>query len=106
MPHIPWRDKLSLLNIDRAATERHRHYEIGLTAEKCRNLQYIHGLRDLRHVGHFVNISEYGDLQFVFDFSEDAQTFFDTGPAKAANRGSILFVVTGFENKGKIEHQA
>src|SRR5262249_9632371 len=55
--HIPWRQELALLDIDRATRSRCRNQEVGLTAQKRRDLQNIDhfsdtgALLDLVHVG-------------------------------------------------------
>ena len=43
------------------------------------------------------------NLDFIFDFFQDAQAFLDARPAKTANRGAVGFVVTGFKISGKPE---
>src|SRR5580692_1236413 len=65
MPHIPRRNKLSLLDVDGASTERRRDHKIGLAAKKCGDLQYVDNFRHLSDIRHLVNVSEHGDLNFV-----------------------------------------
>ena len=103
MPHVPRRNKLSFLDIDGAAAERGRDHEVGLAAEKGGNLQHVGDFRDLGHVRHFVDIRKHGELNFVFDLLENAQTLFHAGSAKAANRSAVGFVVADFEDKRKLE---
>src|SRR5258707_5505039 len=45
-----------------------------------------------------MNIREHRDLNCVFDLFQNAQTLFQPGSAKAANRSAVGLVVTGFEN--------
>ena len=46
-----------------------------------------------------MNVSEHRKLKFIFNPFQNAQTFSDSGAAKAANRSTVGLVVTGFENK-------
>jgi hypothetical protein len=43
--HVPGRNELPLLDVHRTPAQRRRHDQIGLPAEKCRNLQHVHDLR-------------------------------------------------------------
>jgi hypothetical protein len=103
VPHVPGRNELSFLDVDRAAAQRSRHHEVGLAAQKRWNLQNIDCFRDTGDVRYFVNISEHRNLDFIFDLFQDAQAFLDARPAKAADRRAVGFVVTGFEDKRETE---
>src|SRR5579863_24157 len=103
MPHIPGRNELALFDVDGAAAECCRDHEVGLAAQERRNLKHVDDLCDLSDIRNFVHVGEYRKLNFVFDLSENAQTLFDTRPAKAANRGAIGLVVAGFEDQRKTQ---
>ena len=57
--HLPGRQKLPLLDVNRSPGRGHLENEIGLAAQKCRRLQHIHHLGDLIDRGVLVYISEH-----------------------------------------------
>src|ERR1700683_674208 len=101
MPHVPGRNKLSFLNVDGAPAERSRYHKIGLPAKKRGDLQHIGHFRDSGDIGHFMYIGEYWKLNFIFDFSQNAQAFLDSRPAKTAYRSAVGLVVASLEDEGK-----
>ena len=68
MPHIPRRNKLALLDVNRAPAQGRRHNQVSLAAEKCRNLQYVSDFRHLNEVRGFMHIGQNGQIQFIFNF--------------------------------------
>src|SRR5450432_1051068 len=50
-----------------------------------------------------MHVGEYGQVDFILDFLEDAQSFLQPRPAEAANRRAIGFVVRSLENKWNIQ---
>src|SRR5208282_4529893 len=71
--------------------------------QKRGNLQDVGDFRNFSDIGYFVNVRKHRELKIVLDLLQNAQAFFDSGPAKAANRGAVGLVVAGFENERKIE---
>ena len=98
MTHVPGRNELSLLDVDCAAALPRGDQQVSLAAEKCGNLQHIDGLGYSRHVSGFVYVSQHGDVRRLSDPAQNAQTFVQPRPAKAANRSAIGLVVRSFED--------
>src|SRR5216683_3787580 len=101
--HVPGRNELPLLDVHRTPAERRRHNQVGLAAEKCRNLQNVDNLSDGSHVGRLMHIGEHRNVHFVFHLFQNAQAFLDPRPAVAADRGAVRLVVRGFEDERKVE---
>ncbi len=85
------------------AAERRRHDQIGLAAEKCRNLQHVHDLGDGRHVGGLMHVGQHRNVHFVFHLFQNAQAFLHPRPAKTADRGAVRLVVGRLEDEGEIQ---
>ena len=73
--HVPRRDELALLDIHCAFAHSCGNDQVGLAAEKCRNLQHICDLRDLGDVRGFVHVGEHRNVYFIFNFLQNAQPF-------------------------------
>src|SRR6266481_2809606 len=73
--HVPRRDELALLHVDRAAglcgSLRSGDQQIRLAAEERGNLQYIDSLSDGRAVGSSMDIGEDGQAGAIADSAED-----------------------------------
>ena len=103
MLHVPRRNELAFLDVHRTPGERGGHNQIGLAAKKRGNLQDIDNFGHGGNVDGLMHVGEHGNMHFIFDFFQNAQTFFDTRPAIAPDRGAVCFVVRGFEDEGKIQ---
>ena len=73
MFHVPRRDELALLNIYRPLAHGCGDDQVGLAAEKRRNLQHICDLGDLGDIRRFVHVGKHGNLYFIFNLFENAQ---------------------------------
>ena len=102
VPHVPRRNKLSLLDIHPAAALPCRDQQVGLPAQKRGYLQHVHGFGHSRHVGGLVDVGQHGNPEGFANLAENAKTFLKTRPAKAADRGAIGLVVRGLEDVRKL----
>ena len=102
VPHVPGRNELSFLDVHWPTAQGGGDHQIGLAAQKRGNLQHVDNFRNLGHVRHFVHIGQHRNLKFIFNFFQNAQAFLHAGPAKAANRSAVGFVVAGFEDEREI----
>ena len=103
MFHIPRRDELAFLDIHRPLAHGGGDDQIGLAAEESRNLQHIRDFRNLGDVRGFVHVGEHRNVDFIFDFFENAQSFDQTRSAKAAHRSPIGLIVGSFKDERNVE---
>ncbi len=102
MAHVPWRDELALLHVDRAPGICGGHQQIGLAAEERRNLQ--HDLYRSKGIAHsralFGGMDVRQDRQSIgfTDSPQNAAALCKPRPTKAVDRGAIGLVVAGFED--------
>src|SRR4051812_45196469 len=83
--HVPWRNELALLDVDRALGHTRSRYQIGLAAEESRDLKHVGDFCNLRHIFGFVNVGENWDVYFVFHFFQDAKAFGQPRAAETAD---------------------
>ncbi len=74
--HVPRRDELPLLDVDCAAALPRRYEQVGLAAEKGRDLKDVYCFGHAWNIGGFVDVSKHGNLHCLGDLAEDARTFF------------------------------
>ena len=72
--------------------------EVGLAAEKGRNLQNVDDLGGQFCLLLGVDIGKHGNADFVANRAKDAQAVFDARPAPGFARGAVGFVETRLEN--------
>ena len=96
--HVPGRKELSLLYVDDATGFGGGDEEIGLAREEGGDLQDVRNFGGGSGLGGVVDVGEDREMQIGFDFSEDAQAFGQSRAAKGFYRGTIGFVVRGFED--------
>ena len=78
MAHVARRKKLSLLHVDRLARSGGRNEQVGLTAEKRRNLQDVGDRRRRRRVRRLVNVGQHRQAGARFDLGQRAQPGVET----------------------------
>jgi hypothetical protein len=83
---------LPLLHIDDAPGFGSGDKQIGLAAEKCGNLQYVHGLRHGRALCRFMHIREHRQAERVADFREYRQSRLHADATRAPARGAVRLV--------------
>ena len=92
IPHVPGREELALLDVDRLAGAGRGDEEIGLAAEEGRDLQHVdrlgHGgaLLGLMHVG------DDGKPDALPDLGEDRERLVEPEPARACGAGAVRLV--------------
>ncbi len=99
MLHVPGREKLPLLDIDRAAGARRGDEQIGLAAEKGGDLQDVDSLRGHRALRAFVDVGQHGQARGLADFGEDRQRRFEPDAPRAAAGGAVGLVERGLEDE-------
>ncbi len=72
--------------------------QIGLAAEKRGNLQHVGDFGYTLNIDGFMNIGKHRNVNCVSYLAQDTQSFADPETAKALDRGSIRFIVRGFED--------
>ena len=73
MLHVPWREELPLLDVDRAAGARRGDEQIGLAAEKGGDLQHVDRLRGDRALRGLMHVGEHRKAKRLANFREDRQ---------------------------------
>src|SRR5207248_1924805 len=96
-------NELAFLDIHYTIAHRGGHYQIGLPAEECRDLQHVGNLGDLGDVSSLVYVGKHRNVHFVLYFSENAQALGEPGPAITAYGCAIRLIVRGFENERQVE---
>ena len=86
-----------------ASAQRRCNHKISLPAQKRGNLQHVDDFRDSCNVRDLVNVGQHRNLNLIFYFLQNPQTFLQSGPAKTANRCAIGLVVAGLEDEGESE---
>src|SRR5690606_38602872 len=95
--HIFRCHKLTPFYIDGLTTLPCRKQQVGLAAQKGRNLQYIYYSSHLFHLIGLMNIGQYRHLQFLLYPLQYSQRFVHAYASKRTSRGSIGLVEGGFE---------
>jgi len=103
MAHVPRRDKLALLYIDSATRSSSGEEQVRLAAEEGRDLQHIHSIGDRGAIFHLMDIGKHRQPCGFGHATQDAAAFRKARPTKAADRGAIGLVITGFEYIGDAE---
>jgi hypothetical protein len=75
VPHIPRRDKLAFLNVDRAPAQRGSDNKSVCRQRNAGICNTSATSATLAHVGRFVHVGQNRNLQFVFDLLQNPQTF-------------------------------
>ena len=96
--HVPRREELPLLEVDRRAGPRRRRYQVGLAREQRRNLQHVGDLGHRRRLRGLMDVGQHRESGFALDPLEHAQALLQAGPAKRSLAGAIGFVERRFEN--------
>ena len=103
MLHIPGRNKLAFFYIDGAPRFARGQQQIGLAAQKGRDLQHIgsfcsnFALRRLVHIGQHRQSGRFSQPP------QNGGAFFQARSAKAGHRGAVGLVIRGLEDIGDAE---
>ena len=94
--HVPWRQKLSLLDVERPAGLRCGDDQVGLPAQERRDLQNIDRLRRVRALLGGVDIGENRAAQPFAHLGQDRQSRLDPDAAPGSDGGPVGLVERGF----------
>jgi hypothetical protein len=71
--HVPGRQELALLDVDRTAGAGGGDQEVGLAAQEGRDLQHVHGLGQQRALAGFVHVGQHRQAGHFADLGKDRQ---------------------------------
>ena len=100
MPHVPGRDKLAFLEAHHLTAPGRSHQQIGLSAEKSRNLQDVQYLGGRSDLGHLMHIGNHRHTKIPADIGQDPQPLVQAGATEGIERGPIGLVERGLEHIG------
>ena len=80
--HVPGREELPLLDVDRLAGRGRREQKIGLAAEEGRDLQDVDGFGDGRALLRLMHVGDHGKAERLADLGKDRQRLLETQPAR------------------------
>ena len=101
------RQELALLHVDRLCRcLRRRDEQVGLAAEKRRNLQDVDDLRRRRRVRRLVNVGQHRQPGARLDLGERREARVETRTAKRRQRRAIGLVVRRLEDQRHIRARA
>ena len=75
MTHVPGRNELAFLDVHGATGLSSSYEQIGLAAEKRRNLEDIGDFRNAPDVDGFMNVGEHRNMHCICDLAQDSQSF-------------------------------
>ena len=107
--HVPRRQKLTLLDVDRLAGFGGGDQQIGLAAEEGRNLQDVHDFGDFGALLGQVHVGDDRHADLFADFFEDGRCCIKARAAFGREAGAVGFVEAGFVDEasaGALEHVA
>ena len=90
--HVPGREELPLLDIDRPPGARRRDQKVGLAAEEGGDLQRVDRLGDPGALGALVHVGDHRQADRLADFGEDRQRRLEPQPARARAGGAVRLV--------------
>src|SRR6185369_5205052 len=96
--HLPRREKLALLDVERLALLRGVADEIGLPAQESGRLHHVHHGSHFREGRVLMHVRENGDADLLLDLGEDAQAFFHSRTPVALARGAVRLVEGALED--------
>ena len=103
--HIPRRQELAFLDVDRFAGGADFLDEIGLAHEECGRLQHVDHARHFVHRRVFVDIGEHRHADLALHFRQHAQPFLHTRAAEAGARRAIGLVEARLEDEGNAQRR-
>ncbi|AAW76219.1 hypothetical protein XOO2965 [Xanthomonas oryzae pv. oryzae KACC 10331] len=97
--HVPRRQELPLLDVDRLAGGADVLDEIGLPHQEGRGLQHVDDGRDLVHRGVFVHVGEYRHADLPLHRIQHLEAFFQARATEAGAGGAVGLVETRLEDE-------
>ena len=101
--HVPGRQKLALLDVDHLAGRRRGQQQIGLPAQKRRDLQHVDRLRGDRALLRLMHVGQHRQLQRVADFGKHRQRVSQADAARGAGAGAVGLVERSLEHQANAE---
>src|SRR5256885_3602268 len=101
--HLPGREELALLDVERLALHGGIADEVRLPAEERRRLHHVDHRRDLGERRVLVHVGEHRDADLALYGTQYFQTFFHAGAAVALARGAVRLVEGALEDVGHAE---
>ena len=102
MLHVPGRQELPLLDVDRQTRARRRDQEIGLAAQEGGDLQHVDRLRRDRALPGLVDVRQHGQAERFANFREDRQGRFQAEAPRASARSAVCLVERGLEDEADL----
>lgn len=96
--HVRGRDELAFLDVDGSAGFSGGDEQVGLAAEKGRDLKDVYGFGGDFALGGLVHIGQHGEAGFAGEAGKNACALKEAGAAKAFDAGAVGFVVACFED--------
>ena len=93
----------AFLNIDGLSRTARRKGQIGLAAEKGRNLEDIHCGSGRNRLGGTVHVGEHRHLHLVPHALQNTQALLNPGPGKGLDAKPVFFGVGGLEDEGHVQ---
>ena len=90
----------AFFDVDGSTARSSLHDQVGLAAEKGRNLQQVHMRSGQRDILRRVDVGGDWYTEVCPDTTENFAALAGSKPTKGASRGAVGFVVGGLENEG------
>ena len=90
--HVPRREELALLHVDRLIGRCRRQQQVGLAAEERRNLKHVHGLRHRRALLRQMHVGQHRAAVGVPHRRQDGESLVHADAAWAAGGGAVGLV--------------
>ncbi len=97
--HVPRRQELALLDVDRLAGIADVADEVGLPHQEGRGLQDVDDRGDFVQRGVFVDVGQDRHADLLLDLCQDLQALFQAGAAEAVAGGAVGLVEAGLEDE-------
>jgi hypothetical protein len=97
MFHVLRREKLTLLDVDRAIGPRDLRYKIRLPRQESRYLKHVRDLGCGANLPYLVNVCKHRRAHVASDTAQHSQTLFYAQSAMSVDRSAISFVERGLE---------
>ena len=101
--HVPGGQELAFFDIDHLAGPGRGHQQVGLAAEKGRDLQDVQDLGGGRHVGDLVDVGEDRQAHLGLDPGQDLQALAQPRPAVRGEGGAVGLVKGGLEDQRQVQ---
>ena len=101
--HVPGRQELALLDVDRAAGLRRGDQQVGLPAQEGRDLQHVDRLGDRRALLGRVHVGQHRHAEALAHLGEDRQALLHAEAARGVGAGAVRLVEAGLVDEADAE---